>query len=183
VRLGHAATHPWHPVMQYHWPLLMCQVHSRSHALTLPAWPMLCADRSALHVACARGMTEVVQLLLLKGAKTTAQDINGATPLLEAARHGREPVMELLINSQVELGWEGDKVAGLLCECVSKRDDKVLRWVGSVACWPGCMLGCWLAGHNRQAWRPCGILHEKQLPRVLQQAAGTGLACPLKLCW
>lgn len=60
-------------------------------------------QRSALHVACAAGNTDIVGCLLEAGADRNARDADGITPLLEAARHGRTEVLARLAAARPDV--------------------------------------------------------------------------------
>lgn len=60
-------------------------------------------QRSALHVACAAGNADVVACLLDAGADRNARDAAGATPLLEAARHGQAAVLARLAQARPDV--------------------------------------------------------------------------------
>ncbi|KAM6513853.1 hypothetical protein FALCPG4_015060 [Fusarium falciforme] len=67
--------------------------------------------RSALGISCANGSTEVVDVLLEKGADITAVDKNGLTPLIAASAAGHMEVVKLLLEKGVDVrvanndGW------------------------------------------------------------------------------
>jgi len=50
-----------------------------------------------LHLAARAGATDMVKLLLAKGANPNARDAQGATPSIEAAAHGHRPVVVALV--------------------------------------------------------------------------------------
>ncbi|XP_035678824.1 uncharacterized protein LOC118417377 [Branchiostoma floridae] len=58
-------------------------------------WP----DKSALHLACWRGQTEVAELLIKHGSDLEAINVLNETPLHDAARWGHTDTCELLIGS------------------------------------------------------------------------------------
>ena len=53
-------------------------------------------DRTALHVAACQGLTDVVSLLLEKGAEVDAKDRWGSTPLADAIFYKNNDVIKLL---------------------------------------------------------------------------------------
>lgn len=50
-----------------------------------------------MHLAARAGATDMVKLLLAKGANPNARDAQGATPSIEAAAHGHRPVVVALV--------------------------------------------------------------------------------------
>mmetsp|Transcript_18137 Transcript_18137/g.38767 ORF Transcript_18137/g.38767 Transcript_18137/m.38767 type:complete len:1823 (+) Transcript_18137:121-5589(+) len=61
-------------------------------------------NRTALHLACAKGHTKIVELLVSKAEfDVSAKDKDGNTPPMLAAVNGRAEVLELLISK----GWFG----------------------------------------------------------------------------
>ncbi|XP_035678826.1 poly [ADP-ribose] polymerase tankyrase-1-like [Branchiostoma floridae] len=58
-------------------------------------WP----DKSALHLACWRGQTEVAELLIQHGSDLEAINVLNETPLHDAARWGHTDTCQLLIGS------------------------------------------------------------------------------------
>jgi hypothetical protein len=59
--------------------------------------------RSTLHLAVSENRTEIVKVLLDKGASTEQQDIWGCTPLLESLSGHRTPIAEALISKGAHL--------------------------------------------------------------------------------
>jgi ankyrin repeat protein len=60
--------------------------------------PPGCADydgRCALEIACAKGHTTVVQLLLAAGADPSQKDSLGLSPLEEACKAGKSDIIEV----------------------------------------------------------------------------------------
>ena len=67
-------------------------------------------EGTPLHCAAIRGNTELVRLLLVKGAKLEARDqYNRETPLLVASRHGYEQVVEQFIISGADLDARNER--------------------------------------------------------------------------
>ena len=54
---------------------------------------------AALHMASRYGALKNVQILVEKGANPNAKSIEGLTPLHEAAKEGRKPVVEYLLST------------------------------------------------------------------------------------
>ena len=71
---------------------------------------------AALHYAAFAGHAEVVDYLLRRGANINALSTNGSTPLMMAAREGREPIARTLL------------AAGARRDIVNERGDDALRW-------------------------------------------------------
>ncbi|HRE79705.1 MAG TPA: ankyrin repeat domain-containing protein [Opitutaceae bacterium] len=59
--------------------------------------------RTALHEAVVGCHTEIVAMLLEHGANVDAQDLNGITPLMEAASVGEMALIEKLITAGADL--------------------------------------------------------------------------------
>jgi len=57
----------------------------------------------ALHMAARFGALKNIQLLVENGANPNAKSLEGLTPLHEAAKEGRKPVVEYLISKKVEI--------------------------------------------------------------------------------
>jgi hypothetical protein len=89
------------------------------------------AGRTALHLACAKGAADVVELLLLAGASPGKRDALGSTALLEAAKAGQDRCLELLIKQKATLELSTTETAARLCECASNSDLPQLRWVAA----------------------------------------------------
>ena len=53
---------------------------------------------TALYLACCKGHSEVVQVLLERGADPTLRDLHGWTPLITASCHGRLEVVVCLLR-------------------------------------------------------------------------------------
>lgn len=58
---------------------------------------------SPLHVVCAQGRVEAVELLIKFGANINMQDFDGDTPLHEAAREKHSPVVSLLLHAGADI--------------------------------------------------------------------------------
>jgi len=71
---------------------------------------------SALHYAAFAGHGEVVAYLLERGANIDALSTNGSTPLMMAAREGKESVARTLLG------------AGARRDIVNERGEDALRW-------------------------------------------------------
>jgi len=71
---------------------------------------------AALHYAAFAGHAEVLAYLLERGADVNALSTNGSTPLMMAAREGKEAIAKSLLG------------AGARPDIVNERGDDALRW-------------------------------------------------------
>lgn len=71
---------------------------------------------AALHYAVFAGHIEVARYLMRQGADINALSTNGSTPLMMAAREGRESIAKELL------------AAGARADIVNERGDDALRW-------------------------------------------------------
>ena len=65
---------------------------------------------SALHAACVKGNTQIVQHLLTGGAQTHFKEQSGKTPLHFAAMNNHSEILLLLLNA----GANKDEVSNLI---------------------------------------------------------------------
>ncbi|XP_038722134.1 integrin-linked protein kinase 1-like isoform X2 [Tripterygium wilfordii] len=90
-------------------------------------------DRTALHVASCQGLTDIVALLLDRGALVDPKDRWGSTPLSDAIHYKKHDVIKLLEKHGAKLlgtfqiaSWRGTQVAvKKLEEDVFSNEDKV----------------------------------------------------------
>lgn len=63
----------------------------------------------ALHMAAKRGLTEIVEILIDKGACINLKDYHNRTPLMLAASNGKADCVEILLKAQADIniktGW------------------------------------------------------------------------------
>lgn len=97
------------------------------HTVWIVAGSGLAAGRTALHLACAKGCAEVVELLLAAGASPAVKDSLGCSPLLEAVKAGQEQCMAVLLRAKAPLGLDRNETAALLCTCTADSDITKLR--------------------------------------------------------
>lgn len=71
---------------------------------------------AALHYASFAGHADIVAYLMGRGADINALSTNGSTPLMMAAREGREAIAKILL------------AAGARRDIVNERGDDALRW-------------------------------------------------------
>ena len=84
--------------------------------------------RSALHLACAEGHMEMVELLVQMGAKTSVKDRWGNEPLQEAMLHGHVDVVDFLIKHGVILSLESQTALEFkMCTLASQGDMKRIK--------------------------------------------------------
>lgn len=57
---------------------------------------------SSLHEAAAKGRTEIVELLLVRGVPVDLRDVNGKTALMDAAGCGQEAVVDALLKAKAD---------------------------------------------------------------------------------
>jgi len=60
-------------------------------------------SRTALHVACLRGHSELVKWLLARQADVSAREQTGATPLYVSAERGHADVVKLLLDKEADV--------------------------------------------------------------------------------
>jgi ankyrin repeat protein len=65
--------------------------------------PNLLNIDAAMHMASRFGALKNVQILVENGANPSTKSLEGLTPLHEAAKEGRKPVVEYLISQKVEI--------------------------------------------------------------------------------
>ena len=73
--------------------------------------------QTMLHVAAERGNTNIVRLLLEKGADINITDDTGTTALMNASGSGRENIVEILLQQD-----------GIIVNIRNKDDITALRW-------------------------------------------------------
>ncbi|XP_050423467.1 death-associated protein kinase 1-like [Adelges cooleyi] len=85
--------------------------------------------QTALHLASARGIHNIVDILLKKGANVSSVDLNGNTPLHLASRNGHVSIIKILLNKKPEISvnqnYNGDTALHIACrygflKCVAK---------------------------------------------------------------
>ncbi len=83
-------------------------------------------ELSCLHMACSRGLDDIVRLLLKHNANKEAVDKNGNTPLLAAIRNEHFKIVHLLLNEKVNLNHQ-DRLGAtaLLIACQKGNIDLV----------------------------------------------------------
>jgi len=83
--------------------------------------------KTSLHLACAEGHSEVVQLLLKNGASAYVRDRRGRTPLFEAIRNKRYMVVRYLLANGTRFDYDDIEVARELCVAATENDVERLR--------------------------------------------------------
>jgi len=85
-------------------------------------------NRTALMVASMKGQSAVVQKLVEEyGADANLLDVNGGSALYEAARHGHDDTMDVLIRNDPVLGMAESLTASTFCQAVFDGDSVLLR--------------------------------------------------------
>jgi acyl-coenzyme A synthetase/AMP-(fatty) acid ligase/acyl carrier protein len=85
---------------------------------------------SPLHTACANGRTQVVALLLEKGASPSLRDPNGVMPIHMAAQHGPVEILDLLVKAKVPLHVRDDNEQTILHHAArTDAPGKVFNWI------------------------------------------------------
>jgi ankyrin repeat protein len=69
-----------------------------------------------LHAACARGYTEIVELLIEKDVYVNITDIYGKTPLHYACKNGHTEIVKLLIEAGVDIAVYGKTPLHYACK-------------------------------------------------------------------
>ena len=59
-----------------------------------------------VHITAKKGLTEITQMLITKGAKIDATDALGMTPLYLAVSKGSQPIVEIFIKHDANLEAE-----------------------------------------------------------------------------
>jgi ankyrin repeat protein len=82
----------------------------------------LCKSFSPLIIASLKGHTEIVQLLLEKGADVNLRTENGPTALMEASARGHADIVKTLLDKGAEVNakatfiWVDIKITGNSCQ-------------------------------------------------------------------
>jgi CRP-like cAMP-binding protein len=85
-------------------------------------------NRTALMVASMKGQTDVVRKLIEEyKANVNLVDVNGGSALYEAAKHGHDDTMEVLIRNDAALCMSESLAASTLCQLVFDGDATTLR--------------------------------------------------------
>jgi ankyrin repeat protein/CRP-like cAMP-binding protein len=85
-------------------------------------------NRTALMVASMKGQTEVVQKLAEDyKANVNLVDVNGGSALYEAAKHGHDSTMDVLLRYDANLCMSESLAASTLCQLVFDGDALTLR--------------------------------------------------------
>jgi CRP-like cAMP-binding protein len=85
-------------------------------------------NRTALMVASMKGQTQVVQKLIDEyKADVNLLDVNGGSALYEAAQHGHDSTMDVLIRNNASLGMTESLAASTMCQLVFDGDAITLR--------------------------------------------------------
>ncbi|KAK0668609.1 ankyrin repeat-containing domain protein, partial [Cercophora samala] len=85
-------------------------------------------DRHPIHGAARVGQTEIVQLLLEKGAEPDPEDSCGLTPLWSAADNGHDAVVQLLLSAGAEPNVMGLKTSRRPIHHAAQRGHLELVW-------------------------------------------------------
>lgn len=79
-------------------------------------------SRTCLHLAASAGNLHVVNALVEHGAKLSAKDRWGGTPLADALREGHVQVARALRSLGAELLFDQSMASGMLCELARVGD-------------------------------------------------------------
>lgn len=81
--------------------------------------------RTALHVACAEGNSEIVKHLLLNGAAVHIRDRNDRSALTEAVEHDHHEIIKLLLKCGAHMSGStrslGEKICGAAAKGLTRR--------------------------------------------------------------
>ena len=85
-------------------------------------------NRTALMVASMKGQSDVVRKLIEEyKANVNLVDVNGGSALYEAAKHGHDSTMDILIRNHADLCMSESLAASTLCQLVFDGDATTLR--------------------------------------------------------